>query len=147
MRRSTVGDALALKLTSAEKVLAVTLVAYTVCDVLLTPPAHLETRDPAHVTGLGIAALALLFVGLALSIVALVLLFRRSGRSAIVAIVAAALFFPAFLSEQTGHFSSLRAPAAIESVEILQAVIAVIAIGLSFWVLRAGAPNTTSVKR
>ncbi len=38
-------------------------------------------------TVIGIVALALLFVGLALSIVALILLFRRSGRTPIVAIV------------------------------------------------------------
>ncbi|HEV2415511.1 MAG TPA: hypothetical protein VGX27_11930 [Candidatus Dormibacteraeota bacterium] len=116
--------------------LAIILLAYVVCDVLLTPPVHLETRDPAKVTAIGIAGLALLFVGLALSIVALVLLLRGSKRSPVVAIIGAALYVPAFLSEQTGHFSSLRAPAAIEFVEWVQFVVVIIAIGLSLLLLR-----------
>jgi hypothetical protein len=132
-----------MKLSLAERILGVTLVAYIVCDVLLTPPAHLETRNPALVTGLGIASLALLFIGLALSIVALVLMFRRSRRAPIVAIIAAVLYFPAFLAEQTGHFSSLRAPAAIEFVEVLQAVVALVALGIALWVYRRGTTQAT----
>jgi hypothetical protein len=132
-----------MKLSLAERILGVTLVAYIVCDVLLTPPAHLETRNPALVTGLGIASLALLFIGLALSIVALVLVFRGSGRAPIVAMIAAVLYFPAFLAEQTGHFSSLRAPAAIEFVEVLQAVVALVALGIALWVNRRGTTQAT----
>ena len=116
--------------------LAVILLAYVVCDILLTPPAHLETRDPAKVTAIGVAGLVLLFVGLVLSIVALVLLFRGSKRSPIVAIIGAVMYIPAFLSEQTGHFSSLRAHAAIEWVEWVQFVIAITAVGTSALLLR-----------
>lgn len=116
--------------------LGVILLAYVVCDVLLTPPAHLETRDPARVTAIGIAGLVLLFLGLALSIVALVLLYRGSKRTPIVAIVAAVSYIPAFLTEQTGNFSALRAPAAIEFVESLQFVVAILVIGVSILLLR-----------
>ena len=116
--------------------LAIVLLAYVVCDVLLTPPAHLETRDPAKVTAIGIAGLTLLFVGLALGIVALVLLLRGSKRAPVVAIIGAVLYLPAFVSEQTGHFSSLRAPAAIEWVEWTQFVVVIIAIGLGLLLLR-----------
>src|ERR1700680_3864693 len=132
-----------MKLSLAERILGVTLVAYIVCDVLLTPPAHLETRNPALVTGLGIASLALLFIGLALSIVALVLMFRGSRRAPIVAIIAAVLFFPAFLAEQTGHFSAVGAPAAIERVEIVQAIVAVVVIGFAFVVRTGGTARST----
>ena len=126
-----------MKLSTIEgRGLAIVLLAYVVCDVLLTPPAHLETRDPAKVTAIGIVGLALLFIGLALSIIALVLLLRGSKRSPVVAIVAAVLYIPALLSEQTGHFSSLRAPAAIELVEWVQFLVALIAIGLSLLLLR-----------
>jgi hypothetical protein len=120
-------------------ILAVTLVAYIVCDVLLTPPAGLETRPVSQVTGLGFTVLGLLFVGLALAIVSLVLLFRRSRRTAMLAIIAAVLYFPAVLAEQTGHFSSVRAPAAIESVELIQAAVALIIVGLGIWTLRRAA--------
>jgi CHASE2 domain-containing sensor protein len=133
-----------MKLSAAERILTATLVAYIVCDVLLTPPAGLETRNPADVTVVGYAALAVLFVGLAASIVALVLRFRRSGRFPIVAIVAAVLCFAAFLAEQTGHFSSLRPPVAVERVEFVRAVVAVVAIGFGFWVLRQSMRITAS---
>jgi len=126
-----------MKRSNATRILAVALAAYIVCDILLTPPAGLETRDPAKVTGLGFAVLGLLFVGLALGIVALVLLFRKSRRAPMVAIVAAVLYLPAFIAEQAGLFSALRPPSAIQRVEWVQAVVAVIAIGLGFWLLRS----------
>jgi hypothetical protein len=131
-----------VKVSYAAKGLAATLVAYVVCDVLLTPPAGIETRNPADVTVLGIAALALLFIGLALSILALVLLGRGSGRSPLVAIVAAVLFLPAFLAEQTGHFSSLRPPTGIERIELVQVVVAVLVIGFAFLLLQRRAATT-----
>jgi hypothetical protein len=106
-----------MKFSGSARVLAVTLGLYVVCDILLTPPARLETRDPAKVTGLGDAVLGLLFLGLALAIVAIILLLRRSPRAPTVAIVAAVLFLPAFLSEQFGLFSARRPPVAIETVE------------------------------
>jgi hypothetical protein len=109
----------------------------------LTPLGGFETRDPAKVHAVGVAGLALLFLGLALSIVALVLLFRRSGRAPMVAIVAALLYYPAFLTEQTGTFSSLTAPTAIERIEVVQAIVAAGAIGVGIWMLR-GRPTGRS---
>lgn len=127
-----------MRLSNAAKILAVVLAAYIACDILLTPPAGLETRDPAKVTGLGYAVLGLLFIGLALGIVALVLLFRSSRRAPMLAIVAAVLYLPAFLAEQVGLFSALRPPIAIQRVEWVQAVLAIITVGLGFWLLRMG---------
>ena len=127
-----------MKLEKADWILAVTLVTYIICDVLLTPPAGLETRNPARVTILGIIVLGLLFLGLAMGIAALVLLMRRSRRTPIVAIVAAVLFLPAFLTEQTGNFSSLRPPPAIEVVEVVQTAVVVIALSVSLSLLRRG---------
>jgi hypothetical protein len=126
-----------MKLSNASRILAVILAVYIVCDILLTPLAGLETRPVAKVTGLGFAVLGLLFAGLALAIVAIVLLFRRSRRAPVVAIIAAVLYLPAFLAEQAGLFSAFRPPTGIERVEVVQAVIAVIAVGLALWVLRA----------
>jgi hypothetical protein len=125
--------------------LAVTLVAYIVCDVLLTPPAGLETRPVSHVTGLGFVVLGLLFVGLILAIISLVMLFRRSQRTAMTAIVAAVLYFPAVLAEQTGHFSSVQAPAAIEAVELIQTAVSLILLGGGIWLLRGSASRVPSV--
>ncbi len=128
-----------MKLTLGHWFLAGVLAVYIVCDVLLTPPAGFETRNPARVTGIGIAALGLLFVGLALAVGALVFIFRRSGRAPMIAIVALVLFLPAFLTEQTGNFSSLKAPAAIEIIEIIQALVVLLGASVSVWVIRARA--------
>ncbi len=132
-----------MRLSGAGLLLAIILVAYIVLDFLLTPLGGFETRDPGKVHVVGFAGLALLFVGLALSIVALVLLFRRSGRAPMFAIVAAVLYFPAFLTELTGTFSSLPAPTAIQRIELAQAVVAAVAIGVSIWMLR-GQPTSRS---
>lgn len=133
-----------MKLSNAQAVLAVTLAVYVVCDILLTPAGGLETRDVAAVTVIGFATLALLFVGLALSVLALVLLFRGSRRAPIVAIVAAVLYFPAPLVEQLGLFSKFQPPTAIARLELGQAAVAVIAIGVSWWLLRGSAATTPS---
>jgi hypothetical protein len=132
-----------MRLSRAGLLLAIILVVYAVLDVLLTPLGGFETRDPAKVHAVGIAGLALLFLGLLLSIVALVLLFRRSGRAPILAIVAAVLYYPAYLTELTGVFSSLSAPTAIARIELAQAVVAAIAIGVGIWTLR-GEPTSRS---
>jgi hypothetical protein len=128
-----------MKLSIAAKVLAASLLVYVVGDILLTPLAGLETRPVAKVTTLGFISLGLLFVGLVLAVVAGVLVFRRSRRSPIVAIVAAVLYFPAFFAEQTGHFSAVRAPVAIEEVELVQVIVAVIVIAFALVDLRRGA--------
>jgi hypothetical protein len=125
-----------MRLTNASRALVIVLVAYVVLDILLTPVARIETRPVSHVTGLGFVTLGLLFAGLALSIVSLVLVFRGSRRAALVAIIAAVLFFPAPLAELTGNFSSLRPPTGIAWIEVAQTVVAVIAAGIGIWMLR-----------
>jgi len=60
--------------------------------------------------------------------VSLVLLFYRPRRSPILAIIAGILYFPAFLAEQAGYFSSLRSPIAIETLEITQALVSIVMI-------------------
>jgi hypothetical protein len=132
-----------MRLSRAGLLLAIIMVVYVVLDVLLTPLGGFETRDPAKVHVIGLAGLALLFVGLVLSIVAIVLLFRRSGRAPMFAIVAAVLYYPAFLTERTGTFSSLSAPTAINQIESVQAVVALAAIGVGIWMLR-GQPTPRS---
>ena len=118
------------------RILLALLVIYILSDVLLTPLGGLETRPPAQVTTLGLATLGLLFAGLTLGVVSLVLLFYRPRRSPILAIIAGILFFPAFLTEQVGYFSSLRPPIAIETLEIIQAIVSIVMILMALSVHR-----------
>jgi len=110
------------------RILLVLLLLYVLNDILLTPPAGLETRPPSLVTTLGLATLGLLFVGLALSIVSIILLFYKPRYSPTLAIAAGIFFLPAFITEQASAFSSLRPPTAIEAVEIVQAGVSLITI-------------------
>jgi hypothetical protein len=124
-----------LKHSTLERVLAVNLGAYIVFDILLTPVARLETRSASNITSLGLATLGLIFVGLTLAIVSLALLFRKSPRTPIVAIVAAVLYFPCALADLTGNFSSDRQPVAIEVIELVQVVVALVLIAAGFRIL------------
>ena len=126
-----------MKFSNQARVHGVSLAAYIVCDILLTPPAHLETRPPARVTAIGDVVLGLLFVGLALAILALVMLVRRSRRAPAVAMVAAVLFLPAFIAEQTRSFSALNPPAAIEAIEVVQVLVVVVVVVAALWLFRS----------
>lgn len=114
--------------SSRSRVLLVLLVIYITSDILLTPLGGLETRNPANVTTLGLTTLGLLFAGLGLGVVSLILLFYKPRRSPTLAIIAGILFLPAVITEQAGYFSSLRPPIAIETLEIVQAVVSLATI-------------------
>jgi hypothetical protein len=125
-----------MKPSGRSRILLLFLVIYVVSDILLTPLGGLETRPPAQVTTLGLAALGLLFAGLALAVVSSVLLFYKPRRSPMIAIIAGILYFPAFLTEQAGYFSSLRPPIAIETLETIQAIISIVMILMALSVHR-----------
>jgi len=130
-----------MKLSPNARILAVTLVAYIICDVLLTP-AGLETRQLNGITTLGVATLVLIFIGLALIAASLVFLFRNSRLSSILATLGLLLYFPAFLADRTGYFATQGPPDAITVVEFVQVVIAVIGLGFAWRIYREQPPNT-----
>jgi hypothetical protein len=125
-----------MKPSGRSRILLVLLVIYMISDILLTPLGGLETRNPANVTTRGLITLGLLFTGLALGVVSLVLLFYKPRGSPILAIIAGILYFPAFLAEQAGYYSSLRPPIAIETLEIIQALVSIVMILMALRVHR-----------
>lgn len=118
------------------RILLVLLIVYVILDILLTPLAGLETRPPALVTSVGLIVLGFLFIGLVLGIVSIFLLFYKPLRSPVLAVVAGIFFLPALVTEQAGAFSSLRPPVAIETVEIVQALVSIITIFVALSVYR-----------
>jgi len=122
-----------MKVINTTKILAAVLVVFLVLGFLLTPAGQLETRSPSKVTILGIVTLVVYFVGLFAAIAALVLLFRRSRRAPLLAVIAGVLYFPVMVADQTGAFSSLRPPAAISGVEWVEAIVALAAVGVGAW--------------
>jgi hypothetical protein len=125
-----------MKPSGRSRILLLFLVIYVVSDILLTPLVGLETRPPTQVTTLGLAALGLLIAGLALDVVSSVLLFYKPRRSPMIAIIAGILYFPAFLTEQAGYFSSLKPPIAIETLEIVHALVSIAMILVALSVFR-----------
>jgi hypothetical protein len=115
-------------LISNAKILAIPLVVYIVSDLLLTPLFGVETRPVADVTTVGFITLGLLFVGLVAALVSLVLVFRSHRGSSMVAVIGALLYFPAFLADVSGSFSSLAAPSGIRDVEFFQGLVALLVI-------------------
>jgi hypothetical protein len=112
----------------AKRLFAVVMIVYLIIDFFLTPFGGLETRTLANVTTTGYATVGLLFVGLALIIASLVSLAIGPRRSSILAIVGALLYFPVFLADYTGQFSTSPVPSAIASLEIVQALVAIVVI-------------------
>ncbi len=130
-----------MKATRETLILAPLLVLYIMGDLLLTPLGGLETRPVAEVTTTGVLTLVVLFVGLALSVSALALVFWRPRRSPILAAAASVLYFPAFLADQGGLFSRLRPPTAIVTLEIFQAVVAIAVIVAGLWLIVTMGPG------
>jgi len=68
-------------------------------------------------------------VCMALTALDAALLFRRSQLPPVVAVIAAVLNFPTVVAHQTAPFSGLRPPPAIEVIELIAAVVALIPMG------------------
>src|SRR6266849_3444337 len=99
-----------MNLSVNAKILAVALVAYIVSDLFLTPLGGLETRSIGNFTGIGYATLVVLFIGLALNVASLAFLSSKPVRSSKFALIGLIFYFPAFLADQTGLFSSQAVP-------------------------------------
>jgi hypothetical protein len=57
-------------------------------------------------------------------------------------VIAAVLYFPAPITEWSGNFSKLSPPAAIATIEVIQALIAVLVIVVAIWANRARSATT-----
>ena len=136
-----------MKLSGDRKALVAILVAYLVADFFLTPLGGLEVRPVADVTVVGDISLGMIFGGAILAIVSLVLLLLGRGPAPTMATIAAVLFLPGFLADQTGNFSKLHSPTAIFWLEWVQVLIAAGMIVLSMRARREGTPDPQPGRR
>ena len=116
--------------------LAVALVVNVLVIILLTPVGF-ETRPPSALKTLGYIAIGTIFVGLALFLASIGLLFRRVRLASSLAIVASILFFLPIIGDQTGSFFSLPIPPVIEILEYVLAVVLLATLLLASRVYRA----------
>ncbi len=124
-----------MALSSKAQILAVLLVVFVICDILLTPLGGLETRSISNTTTTGFATLAFLFIGLALNVASLITLFRKPRLAPTLAIIGSICFFPALLADQAGLFSTQQRPIAISYLEIFTGSLLIVVIGLA-WMIR-----------
>lgn len=118
-------------LSSKAQVLAILLVLFVICDILLTPLGGLETRSISNTTTVGLVTLVFLFIGLALNVASLITLFRKPKLAPTLAIIGSICFFPAIIADQTGLFSTQQRPIAISYLEIFTGLLLIVVIGLA----------------
>jgi hypothetical protein len=133
-----------VKLSRDAKLLRTLLFVYIIADIFLTPLGGLETRPISQVTTTGYATLGLLFVGLALNIISLVMIFRTPRRSPVLAALGSALYFPAAIADAGGLFSNSTRPLGIAYVEVIEGVVAFAVIILAIRLNREKPERQTS---
>jgi len=132
-------------LSGRARSLAIGLPLAVVLAVLLTPLGGLETRSIAETTALGLGTIVLFLVGLVLDVASVVALFRRPRTASILAFIGLILYFPIFIADSTGLWSSKPAPPAIVYLSIITAIVNVGVLFLATRVYRESTAKTPAV--
>jgi hypothetical protein len=131
-------------LSKRARSLAIGLVVAVVLALLLTPLGQLETRSITDATAIGLSTIVVFLVGLSLDIAAIVALSRRPLTASLIAIIGLLLYFPIFLADLTGLWSSEPAPPLITYLSIVTAIVHIGVLFLATRVYResrAGIPT------
>jgi uncharacterized membrane protein YhaH (DUF805 family) len=126
-----------MKLSKNVMALAAVLVVNVVLVFLLTPLGY-ESRPSTDLKTVGYIAIGTIFVGLALDLASIALLFRRVRLGSSLAIVASILFFFPIVGDQTGSFFSLPIPPVINTLEYVFTVVLLVTLFLAARVYREG---------
>lgn len=126
---------MAVRLTRVALTLLVALVITVVVVVLLTPLGF-ETRPTSDLKSFGYAAIAVIFLGLALYLTSIAVLFRRGRSASWFAIAASILLSVPVVGDQFGYFFSVPMPAPIRVLEYVLAAAILFDIVLAGLVLK-----------
>ena len=112
--------------------LAIVMVVNVLIIILLTPLGF-ETRPQSDLKPFGYIAIVSIFVGLALDLVSIGLLFKRARvkLASSIAIVSSILFLLIIFVDRTGSFFSVPIPPAINTLEYLFVVVLVVTLFLA----------------
>ena len=112
--------------------LAIVMVVNVLIIILLTPLGF-ETRPQSDLKPFGYIAIVSIFVGLALDLASIGLLFKtaRVRLASSIAIVSSILFFLIIFVDRTGSFFSVPIPPAINTLEYLFVVVLVVTLFLA----------------
>lgn len=128
-----------MKRSSTVMALAALLVVNVFLVFLLTPLGF-ESRPSSELKTVGYIAIGTIFVGLALDLTSIVLLFRRVRLASSLAIVGALLFFFPIVGDQLGSFFSLPIPPVINTLEYIFTAVLLITLFLAAKVYRESDP-------
>jgi hypothetical protein len=133
-----------MPLSPRARSLAVGLVVAIALQLSLTPLGQLETRSIAQTTPIGLGTVVAFLVGLALQVAAIGTLFRRPRAASLLAPAGLALYFPIFIADLTGHWSSTPAPAVITYLSIITAIVVAGVLFLASRVYRESAAKAAA---
>src|SRR5208283_4324396 len=134
---SKISDGAGAKFSRSVIILAIIMIVNVVVIILLTPIGF-ETRPQSALKPLGYIAITTIFVGLALDVASIVLLFKRVRvRSASsLAIISSVLFLLVVFVDRTGSFFSVPIPPAINTLEFLFTAVLLVTLFVASWVYR-----------
>ena len=114
-------------------VLLVIVMIVNVLIIILLTPLGFETRPQSDLKPFGYIAIVSIFVGLALDLVSIGLLFKRARvkLASSIAIVSSILFLLIIFVDRTGSFFSVPIPPAINTLEYLFVVVLVVTLFLA----------------
>ena len=131
--------------------LAIVMIVNVVIIILLTPIGF-ETRPQSDLKTLGYIAITTIFVGLAMDVASIVLLFKkvRVRLASSLVIISSVFFFLIIFVDRTGSFFSVPIPPAINTLEYLLIAVSIVALFIASKVYRESKPASNlmnSVKR
>ena len=132
------------KLSRNAIIFAIVMIVNVVIIILLTPIGF-ETRPQSDLKTLGYIAIATIFVGLALDIASIGLLFKRVRvrLASSLAILSSVLFVLIIFVDRTGSFFSVPIPPAIITLEYLLIVVLIVTLFVASLVYRGSKPASS----
>ena len=132
------------KLSRNVIMLAIVMIVNVLIIILLTPVGF-ETRPQSDLKTFGYLAIVTIFVGLALDLASIVLLFKRVRvrLASSLAIVSSVFFFLIIFVDRTGSFFSVPIPPAINTLEYLFIVVLIVTLPLAAKVYRGSKPASS----
>jgi hypothetical protein len=126
---SNISKGIESKFSRSVIILAIVMIVNVVIIILLTPVGF-ETRPQSHLKTLGYFAIATIFIGLALDLASIGLLFKRVRvrLASTLVIVSSVLFLLVISVDRTGSFFSVPIPPAINTLEYLFTAVLIVTL-------------------
>ena len=134
---SDISNRTGTKLSRSVIMLVIVMIVNVIVIILLTPIGF-ETRPQSHLETAGYFAIVSIFLGLALDLASIALLFKRVRvrLASSLAIVTSVLFFLIIFIDRTGAFFSVPIPPAINTLEYIFIVVLIVTLLLASKVYR-----------